>query len=248
MQPDTVQTLLELNQRFYRDFGHAFAATRHRIQPGVRQAASSLPRRGRWLDLGCGSGELARQLGRSGFTGSYLGLDGSAELLEEARLDQPGSAVFSVAYRQADLAGTEWAQDLPVSAWDVLSCFAVLHHIPGSELRRRLLQQTRGLLAEGGSMAISVWQAQHSLRLMARRQPWQLAGLDENQVDAGDALLDWRYALPGQPEQVGLRYVHLFTQDELAGLAAECGFSVASEYFSDGEGGKLGLYQIWRAN
>ncbi|HWR65068.1 MAG TPA: hypothetical protein VN364_03015, partial [Bellilinea sp.] len=62
----------------------------------------------------------------------------------------------------------------------------------------------------------------------------------------GDTLLDWRYALPGQPEQVGLRYVHLFSREELAELAAQAGFAVESEFESDGEGGRLGLYQAWR--
>jgi tRNA (uracil-5-)-methyltransferase TRM9 len=91
-----------------------------------------------------------------------------------------------------------------------------------------------------------VWQFQHSPRLLARRQPWELAGLSESDVEEGDTLLDWRYALPGQPEQTGLRYVHLFSPAELAGLATDCGFNIEQEYASDGEGGRLGLYQVWR--
>jgi len=45
---------------------------------------------------------------------------------------------------------------------------------------------------------------------------------------------------------VGLRYVHLFTREELADLASQTGFSIESEFESDGEGGRLGLYQAWR--
>lgn len=247
MQPGTVQCLLDLNQRFYRDFGHAFAVTRRRIQPGIRMAAAGLPHGGRWLDLGCGSGELARHLERSGFNGSYLGLDGSAELLAEAQTDLPGRAVFSAAYRQADLASPGWAEGLAPAGWDVISCFAVLHHLPGVELRARLLQQVRLLLVEGGVFACSTWQFQHSPRLMARRQPWQGIGLSEGDVEEGDTLLDWRYALPGQPEQTGLRYVHLFSPTELTELAGACGFEIVEQFDSDGEGGRLSLYQVWRA-
>jgi hypothetical protein len=65
-------------------------------------------------------------------------------------------------------------------------------------------------------------------------------------LEAGDTLLDWRFALPGQPEQNGLRYVHLFERAELAELAAAAGFTVVDEFESDGEGGRLGLYQAWR--
>ncbi len=80
----------------------------------------------------------------------------------------------------------------------------------------------------------------------ARVQPWALAGLDESSLEAGDTLLDWRQPAPGQPQRSGLRYVHLFSSAELAELAAQIGFRIAAEYESDGQGGRLGLYQVWR--
>ena len=248
MHPQTAQRLLELNRRFYRDFGRAFAATRRRVQPGMQLAAAALPQAGSWLDLGCGSGELARLLARRGFSGRYLGLDSSPELLDEAQHDPPRGADFSAEYRQAGLDAPGWAEGLETGAWQVVSGFAVLHHLPGIELRARVLQQARLLLAEGGRLVHSVWQFQHSPKLSARIQPWETVGLSAADVEQGDTLLDWRYALPGQAEQVGLRYVHLFTRAELAHLAENCGFVIESEYESDGEGGRLGLYQVWQGN
>jgi len=82
---------------------------------------------------------------------------------------------------------------------------------------------------------------------MARVQPWERIGLSAADVQAGDTLLDWRYALPGQPEQVGLRYVHRFTPEELAHLALLSGFEVVETYESDGQGGRLGHYEVWKA-
>lgn len=248
MRPQTVSLLLDLNARFYRDFSRAFAATRRRVQPGVQRAAAALPQTGAWLDLGCGSGQLARFLARAGFTGSYLGLDSSPELLAEAGEAPPQAAGFSAAFRLADLAAPDWANGLLPGSWQVISCFAVLHHLPGAELRQRALRQARLLLAEDGRLVHSVWQFQHSPKLSARVLPWERAGLTPADVDPGDTLLDWRYTLPGQPEQVGLRYVHLYTRDELAHLAGTCGFTVEASYESDGAGGRLGLYQVWRGN
>jgi hypothetical protein len=46
----------------------------------------------------------------------------------------------------------------------------------------------------------------------------------------------------------GLRYVHLFDEAELGCLAAEAGLVIADTYLSDGEGGRLGLYQVWRCH
>jgi len=244
----TFHRLLTLNQQFYQNFGAAFAATRKRIQPGIRRVLDNLPVGGRLLDLGCGSGVLALELDRLWITGSYLGLDFSAALLNEARkalrMAQPGGV--DVRFAQADLTNPDWVDIAAAQPVDAVLAFAVLHHIPGSQMRANILRQVNGLLPEGGVFIHSEWQFQHSPKLMARRVPWQTAGIDEQDLDPGDTLLDWRYALSGQAEQVGLRYVHLFTREELSGLAAETGFSVESEFESDGDGGRLGLYQAWR--
>ncbi len=250
MKTSTTQTLLALNQRFYSVFGPAFAATRRRIQPGVRRVLAALVPGRRWLDLGCGSGSVARVWAETVTAGSYLGVDFSAELLAEARqvtadLNRPGCTID---FLQRDLGRPDWPSGLPdPPTFDGIFCFAALHHIPAALSRLRLLQQVRALLPTGGLFYHSEWQFQNSPRLMARVQPWSAAGLDETDLDPGDTLLDWRQALPGQAEQTGLRYVHLFNRPELADLAAHSGFAILDEFESDGEGGRLALYQTWQA-
>jgi tRNA (uracil-5-)-methyltransferase TRM9 len=256
MQPETMQRLIELNRRFYAEFGPAFAATRRRIQDGVRRALAGLPDAPgeRWLDLGCGSGALALEWLRGGRRSSYLGLDFSGPLLAEARQVVAGweetaarpSAAGTASFAMADLGSPDWAHGLSGEFRGVLA-FAVLHHLPGKQRRVALLQQVRALLPPGGWFVHSVWQFQHSARLLARVQPWSLAGLAEADVEPGDTLLDWRYALPGQAERVGLRYVHAFTRPELIELAQASGFTLRTEFESDGQGGRLGLYQVWEA-
>ncbi len=247
METEIVQRLIDLNRRFYTEFGLAFAATRRRIQEGVRRALMDLPDTPgeRWVDLGCGSGALAAEWLHSGRQSTYLGLDFSRPLLAEARQRVEGhQGVKKTAFAQADLGSSTWADGLNGPFRGALA-FAVLHHLPGKTERVKLLTQVRGLLAPGGIFVHSVWQFQFSARLLARVQPWELVGLEESQMEPGDTLLDWRYALPGQAQQVGLRYVHAFTRGELGELAQASGFKVASEFESDGQGGRLGLYQVW---
>jgi hypothetical protein len=95
------------------------------------------------------------------------------------------------------------------------------------------------LLKDDGLFIHSNWQFLNSEKLKARIQPWEAATIPPSAVDAGDYLLDWRSA--GK----GLRYVHHFDEKELDELAKASGFRVSDIFYSDGEGGRLGLYQIW---
>lgn len=251
MDTATARRLVELNRRFYADFGKNFSATRQRIQPGVRKIISALKGTEQILDLGCGNGELARTLAQTGFHGTYLGLDFSLPLLADAESQPDG---FPVAFHAADLTAEHWEKvirnekerkptDFPLfsSSFSLITAFAVLHHIPGLEMRRSILQVIRVLLEPDGKFIHSNWQFLNSEKLKARIQPWGAADLSAVDVDEGDYLLDWRSG------GLGLRYAHHFSEPELGQLAAETGFRVVESFFSDGEGGNLGLYQVWEA-
>ncbi|MFZ6026518.1 MAG: class I SAM-dependent methyltransferase [Chloroflexota bacterium] len=234
MQTETAQRLLELNRQFYQTFAAPFSATRQRIQPGVRRLLDRLVAGDSLLDLGCGNGELARVLRRHGWTGRYTGVDFSAGLLQDA---DDAAGVFL----QADLASPHWPERAGIGRqpFAAICAFAVLHHLPGQALRVQFLRQGKGLLAPDGLLFLSNWQFLNSPRLAARVQPWGRVGITPESVAPNDYLLDWRSG--GN----GLRYAHHFTVDELAGLAGETGFRVCETFFSDGESGDLGLYQIW---
>jgi SAM-dependent methyltransferase len=238
---DSVVTarLIEMNRAFYARFGSSFSATRQRLQPGVRRVLDALKGDENILDLGCGNGWFARELIRRGHRGSYLGLDFSLPLLREAELQAKGA---SVRFMEADLTRLPVLKDqLPAGEWSLVTAFAVLHHIPSQALRLEVLQAIRSLLQAGGRFIHSNWQFLNSPRLRARIQPWEAAAVSRSQVEAGDYLLDWRSG--GH----GLRYVHHFSEEELQALAEASGFEVGEVFYSDGETGNLGLYELWRA-
>jgi tRNA (uracil-5-)-methyltransferase TRM9 len=239
VHPSIVSRLIDLNRQFYQTFALQFSGTRQRLQPGVLRVVESLPATANLMDLGCGNGELARALANRGQQGAYLGLDFSLGLLQEAAKRQAPGSGFTYHFLQADLSAPGWETPLLDFHPDWIMAFAVLHHLPGSELRQQVLGKVRSLLKPGGRFAFSVWQFLNSPRLKARIQPWEAAGLSDADVEPGDYLLDWRQG--GR----ALRYVHHFNQEELGTLAAKTGFRVAGSFFSDGEGGRLGLYQVW---
>lgn len=239
MNADTIARLLSLNRQFYQTFGREFSSTRQRLQPGVQRVLDSLSGDESLLDLGCGNGELARERMRRGQCGPYIGLDFSLPLLQVARHgweDAPATFI------RADLTTADWDKRMntPIhKSFDLVTAFAVLHHIPGANLRLRIMHKVHDLLRPEGQFIHSEWQFLSSDKLKGRVQPWQEVGLTEQDVDPGDYLLDWRSG--GR----GLRYVHHFSEAELETLAKDSQFRIRTAFLSDGENGQLGLYQVW---
>lgn len=265
MDLGTAGRLIELNRDFYTRFGDSFSATRHRLQPGVRRVLSMLKGDESILDLGCGNGELARELAKRGHRDSYLGVDFSLPLLREAEAQPEGDALApSARFLQVDLTSNNLfdviarsretatkqsphKSEIASSGYhpprndvlDLVFSFAVLHHIPSTDLRLDILKTVRKLIDDKGRFIHSNWQFLNSEKLKARIQPWEAAGISESDIDSGDYLLDWRDG------GAGLRYVHHFEESELQELAEATGFRITDAFYSDGEGSRLGLYQVW---
>jgi len=252
VRPEVVERLLSINREFYQSFAEPFRATRGRLQPGVMRALESVPLEANMLDLGCAHGLLAKEMSGRDFSGNYLGLDSSPMLLDSVpdHLHPP-----HYRFALADLSKEDWPetartflelgsaseQGVPESSnpFDWAFAFAVLHHLPSSDLRASTAAAIGLLLRPGGRVAVSVWDFLASPRLRDRVVPWDKVGISEKDVDGGDYLVDWREG------GSGVRYVHHFTQAELSELAEDGSFRVMDDYRSDGENSQLGLYQIW---
>lgn len=236
MNSNTAAKLLQINHEFYCQFGESFSATRQRLQPGVTKILGMIRQDESVLDLGCGNGLFLRELLRRGHHAALLGVDFSLPLLREAEStpevdfwEMDLSALSSHNHQLANISGR----------WSVVTMFATLHHIPSREIRLDVLKVVRKLLKPGGKFYLSNWQFLNSEKLKSRIQPWSRVGLSDGDVDEGDFLLDWRSG--GE----GLRYAHQFSEEELSHLAEETQMKVEASFLSDGENGKLGLYQIW---
>jgi SAM-dependent methyltransferase len=249
MKAETLDQLNRINQEFYQKFADSFAQTRRKIQPGVSSILENAAKKGNWLDIGCGNGNLAHTWAQKGYTGLYFGIDFSLGLITKAeKTGLPLREGQKIVFHQIDLNQDKWTNSLPDVEWDGVFCFAVLHHIPGEARRKLLCAQMRELLAVGKDCYISVWQPRNSPRLVKRIQPWKSVGVDSSDVDPGDVLMDWRAHQTDEHNETAFRFVHIFTADELTNFARVSGFSVAGSFYSDGKEGNLGLYQHWVAN
>ncbi len=237
MNSNVAMQLIELNRKFYDQFGGSFSATRQRLQPGVKKILESINADESVMDLGCGNGFFLRELHDRAHRATLLGADFSLPLLQEAE-STPG-----VEFRELDLMQlSRFSDQLSVAGgWDVITMFAAMHHIPSKEMRLDILQTVKKVLKPGGKFYLSNWQFLNSEKLKARVQPWGRVGLSDSDVDEGDYLLDWRSG--GE----GLRYAHQFSAEELQELADQIQMKVEASFLSDGENGRLGLYQVWSA-
>jgi len=235
---NTRNLLIDLNRTFYQTFAQEFSATRQRLQPGVRRLLDKISYLENILDLGCGNGQLGKALLDRGHEGLYTGLDSNLRLLKIAREILPEQR--NIHLLQEDLTNNGWDLRLPVYQYNIVLAFAVFHHIPGFALRKHILNNVAAHIPPNANFIHSEWQFLNSPRLRERIQPWERIGLEIEDVEDGDYLIDWRSG--GH----GLRYVHLFEIEELDDLAAQTGFEITDSFLSDGEGGNLGIYQVWK--
>lgn len=246
MEPDVLHKIRSINNEFYQTFADSFAETRGRIQPGVQRMMAGMLKSESLLDLGCGNGKLASTLSDRNFSGTYLGIDASDRMLAIARDAVAGRERFALIKAESGI--SDLRTDIEQNAsqpfqppYDLQVAFATLHHVPGKSSRQRLARELHTLAAEHGRVYLSVWNFLESERLSERVLPWETVGLSEGQVESGDYLIDWRRG------GSGIRYVHHFSETELIDLAEEAGFAVQETFYSDGETGNLGLYQVWEA-
>lgn len=237
MNTATAEALLAINRAFYARFARQFALSRSLDQPGLLRLLGYLPARGRLLDVGCGHGRLASLLNRQEWPGTYVGVDSSAELLTIARREAVELAMPAV-FVEADVTAAGWQERLPAGPFEAIVALAILHHVPSWQRRRDLLAQLADLLADDGVLALSTWQFHNEDRLRRKIVPWNSVGLAPEQVEPGDALIDW------QRGGVGVRYCHLLDEAEVVELAQAAGLHVCEQYYADGRSKNLNLFAV----
>lgn len=236
--------LNQINREFYATFAASFSETRSESAQELQVILPYIADGARVLDIGCGNGRAAALLGRQRRGVTYVGVDASEEMIGSARRKAQG-AEFVV----ADITRPDWTDCLPGRAggqpeprtFDCVLMLAVLHHIPGNDVRARLMRQARELLAPRGRLVVSTWQFMDSERMRKKIVPWGTVGIDERELEPGDVLLDWKRG------GAGLRYCHWIGKDELDALAAQASLNVVETWRAGGREGDLSLYAVLAA-
>jgi ubiquinone/menaquinone biosynthesis C-methylase UbiE len=117
-------------------YQNCFVYSRKRLDVWLERC---LPQRGdglRLLDVGCGTGHHLARLRRRGFDAA--GVDGSAEMLEHARANNPGADLRLVDVDELPF---------PDGSFDFILCVEVLRYLPNSSL---CIREMARVLKPGG--------------------------------------------------------------------------------------------------
>lgn len=171
------------------------------------------------LDVGCGNALILPFVLKKG--AFYYGLDVAENLIEIAR----GRYAKEIEEGKASLVVGE-ASKLPFAdaEFDFVISFAVLHHLPSEEIRKKFFDEIWRVLRPRGKTKIIVWNLHND---------WARNRFDiESQLNGkpgGDVVIPWK----GARGTVVNRYMHQFSEEELCDLATNSGFSdVRVGYFN----------------
>jgi ubiquinone/menaquinone biosynthesis C-methylase UbiE len=187
--------------RLYDTFVDLFFLGRRRATYQRLIDAASVQHDQHVLDVGCGTGYLARLLARAvGPGGRVVGVDPSAEMVAYAARKAGDASIL-----QFQL-GTAEALPFPAGQFDVVVTSLMLHHLP-EDLRVSALREMYRVLRPGGTLLVAEAQMPRSgvLRLLGRLHDFdrmaslvpELAPLAEQagfvRIRAGEALPWLRY-------------------------------------------------------
>ncbi len=235
MNPQLVKQLVALNASFYSRFANEFSETRSSAQMRLNRIVKYVPDGATVLEVGCGNGRLAERLDRDARPLEYVGVDAAREMIDIANARRASLRFVRALFQVADLAEPGWSRGLPPAPYDIAVALAVLHHIPSFSLRQAVLLEINSLLKPGATLVMTNWQFMNNERMKKKILEWAAVGIDEGELEAGDALLSWKRG------GTAYRYCHWLSKSEVEELAAGSGFLVVRQFFADAD---LNLYSV----
>lgn len=186
MNDDLAKRIRASVHDFYEQNGAAFGRTRAIVWEEEKIVARQIPARSLVVDIGAGNGRFARLLPKEAH---YLGFEPSVALRQ--------SAPSSLDLR----AGGFPKIPLETATADVVTCFAVIQHLPTQTERTAAIQELLRLAKPGALIAVTSW---HPTPELTKQTIMPLP-----QGGPGDLLVSWK-AESAETQ----RYIHDFSFEE----------------------------------
>lgn len=172
---------------------------RKEVSPTVEKFLQG--RKGRVLDVGCGSGRNFVKLNEL----KWFGIDFSEKMLSHAKIAAKNKGV-NARLKKADSATIPY----PDSFFDCVICYAVLHCIDSAEKRKKTIKEIYRVLKPNGTALISVW-SRNSPRLKSKGKecfvPWTIK--EKTKIK---------------------RYTYIYDKEELEDAVRDAGFKILNSW------------------
>ncbi len=218
MKKEKQKELLKTVEKNYNEIATDYNETRKKkIWPALEDILANVKDRSKVLDVGCGSAKILSVLQDKNV--DYLGIDKCDRLLKLAK-----SNFNDFDFKNGDILELGEVDGLN---YDYVFCIAVLHHLPGADLRLKALKQLKNKVAKDGEVIISAWALweQKKYRKIIWKF-WLLKLLGKNTMDFGDILFEWI----GTNKIMSKRYYHAFKMGEFKKLCKKAGFKIKEEH------------------
>lgn len=221
MDKDTQQQLLKIVKQNYEEVAQDYDRTRRKqsdpLRREVEKYAQKVKEGTKVLDVGCGNARLLELLPEGV---DYLGVDSSESLINISKERFPRYKFQTVDVLELDR--------LKEKEFNYVLCIAMLHHLPGRDLRVKSLRQMRDKMAIDGELMISVWNLWSKKKMRKRITRFLLLKiLGKNKMDIGDITFDWK---DNKKRTVSKRYYHAFTKRELKKEVKKAGLTPKNIY------------------
>lgn len=218
MDSQTQKNLLSLVSRNYDEVAEEFDKSRSKysepLWSELAKLAGQVKNSGRVLDVGCGNGRLLEIIGKKKII--YLGVDNSQNIINIAKAKYPNYKFV--------LGNILELSQLPDINFNYVFCVAVLHHLPGKDLRLKALKQLKNKISDEGKIIITAWNmwSQAKFRKLIIKF-FLLKLLKKNNMDFGDIIFEGF-------SKFSKRYYHAFTKLELRRLGRKAGLKTERIY------------------
>ena len=215
MKTTVAMKILAKNKELYDQIAHDFSDSRNKIWPEFEYFKGYLANGQDILDLGCGNARLLELL--KDYQVTYLGIDYSKRLIEEAKADWPNHSFIVGDILDLNLE----------KKFDLVFMVATLHHIPSQKLREKVLLNVKSVLKPNGRILMTNWNLwqkrylkyiiKYTLLKISEAEK-EINGILPEELDLQDVFIPWQKKYQ--------RYIHAFTENNIARLLKKTGFEI----------------------
>jgi len=207
------EDFIQLNRETYNKIARPFSATRKFLWDDLLPLKKFVKNGDKVLDVGCGTGRLYH-LFKDFQPLEYIGIDQSEGQIEVARELLPG-----VNFAIGEMTKLSFADN----EFDVVFCVATFHHLSDEKSRLKALQEMKRVLKTGGHLLMTNWNLfSEWSSAKAKKNKW-------TKLVGNNLLVPWK---DNQGKNLGDRFYHGFSLEELADLFKQTGFVIVEQHYS----------------